>query len=64
MWASVVIVTMSDTPLAEKFCTMFRPCVRILPVVVRTIDERDMVRLTKAGAAEVGAAPVVLGDSF
>ncbi|MDP3637956.1 MAG: cation:proton antiporter [Azonexus sp.] len=53
MRASVVIVTMSDTPLAEKVLHHVQELRPDLPVVVRTIDERDMVRLTKAGAAEV-----------
>ncbi|HSG22133.1 MAG TPA: monovalent cation:proton antiporter-2 (CPA2) family protein [Azonexus sp.] len=53
MRASVVIVTMSDTPLAEKVLHHVQELRPDLPVVVRTIDERDMVRLSKAGAAEV-----------
>jgi CPA2 family monovalent cation:H+ antiporter-2 len=53
MRASVVIITTSDTQLAEKVlhhCHELRPD---LPVVVRTLDERDFDRLSKAGAAEV-----------
>mgnify|MGYP003945826393 CR=1 FL=1 len=53
MRASVVIVTMSDTPLAEKVLHHVQELRPDLPVVVRTIDERDMGRLAKAGAAEV-----------
>ena len=53
MRASVVIFTISDTPLAEKVLHHVQELRPDLPVVVRTSDERDMVRLTKAGAAEV-----------
>ena len=53
MRASVVIVTVSDTPLAEKVLHHVQSARPDLPVVVRTIDERDMERLSKAGAAEV-----------
>jgi len=53
MRASVVIVTMSDTPLAEKVLHHVQELRPDLPVVVRTADERDMGRLTRAGAAEV-----------
>ena len=53
MRASVLIITIADTQMAEKIlhhCHQMRPD---LPVVVRTSDERDMDRLTRAGAAEV-----------
>ena len=50
---SVVIVTMSDTPLAEKVLHHVQELRPDLPVVVRTADERDMGRLARAGAAEV-----------
>ncbi len=53
MRASVVIVTVSDTPLAEKVLHHVQESRPDLPVVVRTFDERDMDRLTKAGATEV-----------
>jgi len=53
MRASVVIFTMSDTPLAEKVLHHVQAMRPDLPVIVRTSDERDMGRLTKAGAAEV-----------
>ena len=53
MRASVVIVTMSDTPLAEKVLHHVQELRPDLPVVVRTADERDMGRLARAGAAEV-----------
>ena len=53
MRASVVIVTFSDTLLAEKVLHHIQSVRQDLPVVVRTADERDMERLTRAGAAEV-----------
>jgi CPA2 family monovalent cation:H+ antiporter-2 len=53
MRASVVIVTMSDTSLAERVLHHVQELRPDLPVVVRTSDERDMARLSKAGAAEV-----------
>jgi len=53
MRASVVIVTVSDTPLAEKVLHHVHELRPDVPVVVRTADERDMERLTRAGAAEV-----------
>lgn len=53
MRASVVIVTMSDTPLAEKVLHHVQALRPEIPVIVRTSDERDMARLAKAGAAEV-----------
>jgi len=53
MRASVVIVTMADTPLAERVLHHVQELRPDLPVVVRTSDERDMSRLAKAGAAEV-----------
>ncbi len=53
MRASVVIVTVSDTPLSEKILHHVQELRPDVPVVVRTADERDMERLTRAGAAEV-----------
>lgn len=53
MRASVVIVTMSDTQLAEKVLHHVQALRPEIPVIVRTSDERDMARLAKAGAAEV-----------
>ncbi|WP_415033253.1 cation:proton antiporter [Azonexus sp.] len=51
--ASVVIVTVSDTALSEKVLHHVQLLRPELPVVVRTADEKDMARLTRAGAAEV-----------
>jgi CPA2 family monovalent cation:H+ antiporter-2 len=53
MRASIVIITVSDTPLAERILHHIHVLRPELPVVVRTSDERDMERLTRAGAAEV-----------
>ncbi|MBS1131818.1 MAG: Kef-type potassium/proton antiporter, family [Proteobacteria bacterium] len=53
MRASVVIVTVSDTPLSEKILHHVQELRPDVPVIVRTADERDMERLTRAGAAEV-----------
>ena len=53
MRASVVIVTVSDTQLAEKVLHHVQALRPDVPVVVRTRDERDMDRLARAGAAEV-----------
>jgi CPA2 family monovalent cation:H+ antiporter-2 len=53
MRASVVIVTFSDTQLAERVLHHVQELRPDLPVIVRTADERDMERLSKAGAAEV-----------
>ena len=53
MRASVVIITVSDTPLAEKILHHVQALRPDVPVVVRTADERDMERLSHGGAAEV-----------
>ena len=53
MRASVVIVTMKDTPAAEKILHHVLETAPGLPVVIRTHDDRDMERLIRAGAAEV-----------
>ena len=53
MRASVVVVTMADTPLAEKVLHHVQALRPDLPVVIRTADERDLAKLSRAGAAEV-----------
>ena len=53
MRASVVIVTFSDTPLSEKILFHIQAMRPEIPVIVRTADERDIERLSRAGAAEV-----------
>lgn len=51
--ASVVIIAVEDTHGAEKILHHVRDYRPGLPVVVRTMDERDFERLSKAGATEV-----------
>ncbi len=58
MRASVVIVAVADTPAAEKILHHVHDLRPELPVVVRTLDEGDMERLSKAGAAEVVQEPL------
>ena len=53
MRASVVIITFSDTPLSEKILHHIQAMRPDIPVIVRTADERDIERLSRAGAAEV-----------
>ena len=51
--ASVLIVTFLDTHAAERILQHARELAPGLPVVVRTVDEKDFERLQRAGAAEV-----------
>jgi len=53
MRASVAIVTINDTPLAEKILHHIQALRPEIPVIVRTADERDIERLSRAGATEV-----------
>jgi CPA2 family monovalent cation:H+ antiporter-2 len=53
MRASVVIVAVADTSAAERILHHVHELRPELPVVVRTTDEKDMDRLSRAGAAEV-----------
>jgi CPA2 family monovalent cation:H+ antiporter-2 len=53
MRASVLIVAVNDSHLAEKILHHAQALRPGLPVIVRTADERDMERLTRAGATEV-----------
>ena len=53
MRASVAIVTVSDTQLAEKILFHIQALRPDIPVIVRTADERDIERLSHAGATEV-----------
>ena len=53
MRASVVIITFSDTPLSEKILFHIQAMRPDVPVIVRTADERDIERLSRAGATEV-----------
>lgn len=51
--ASVVIVAVAETAAAEKIIFHAHELRPELPVIVRTLDETDMDRLSRAGAAEV-----------
>ena len=51
--ASVLIVSFLDTQAAERVLGHVRELVPGLPVVVRTVDEKDYQRLHQAGAAEI-----------
>jgi len=51
--ASVVIVAVADAQASEKILHHVHEMRPDVPVVIRTLDERDMGRLIKAGAAEV-----------
>jgi monovalent cation:H+ antiporter-2, CPA2 family len=51
--ASVLIVSFADTRAAEKVLHHVRELKPALPVVVRTLDEKDYDALHRAGAAEV-----------
>lgn len=51
--ASVVIVAVADTQASEKILHHVHEMRPDVPVVIRTLDERDMGRLAKLGAAEV-----------
>ena len=51
--ASVLIVTFIDTHAAERVLQHARTLAPGLPVVVRTVDEKDFDLLQRAGAAEV-----------
>ena len=51
--ASVLVVTFLDAHAAERILQHARELSPGLPVVVRTVDEKDFERLQRAGAAEV-----------
>jgi len=51
--ASVLIVSFADTRAAEKVLHHVRELKPELPVVVRTLDEKDFESLHRSGAAEV-----------
>ena len=51
--ASAVVISYHDTPSAMKILHLVRTHAPKLPVIVRTIDDRDMERLRAAGATEV-----------
>ena len=51
--ASVLMISFADTRAAERVLEHVRQLKPDLPVVVRTLDEKDLDRLQRAGAAEV-----------
>jgi CPA2 family monovalent cation:H+ antiporter-2 len=51
--AAVVVVTYADTASALRVIDMVRGLHPDVPVVVRTVDERDYDTLSRAGAAEI-----------
>jgi CPA2 family monovalent cation:H+ antiporter-2 len=51
--ARAVVVTYPDTHSAERVLRVVRATLPEMPVVVRTTDDRDVVRLKAAGATEV-----------
>lgn len=51
--ASAVVVTFQDTPNALRLLSAIREHAPQLPVLVRTLDDRDLERLQQAGATEV-----------
>jgi len=51
--ASVLIISFLDVRAAEQVLHQVRDLAPALPVVVRTVDEKDFERLQRAGAAEV-----------
>jgi CPA2 family monovalent cation:H+ antiporter-2 len=60
--ARAVVVTFADVPLALKIINHVRQERPGVPVIVRTLDDRELERLLKAGAAEV--VPEVLEGSL
>jgi CPA2 family monovalent cation:H+ antiporter-2 len=51
--ASAVVVTYPDTTTALKILANTKAHAPHVPVVVRTVDDRDLDKLTRAGATEV-----------
>lgn len=51
--ASAVVVTYPDTTTALKVLAHTKAHAPHVPVIVRTVDDRDIERLTRAGATEV-----------
>ncbi|MEP6943434.1 MAG: cation:proton antiporter [Betaproteobacteria bacterium] len=60
--ARAVAVTLADVPLALKIIHLVRQERPEVPVIVRTLDDSELERLLKAGAAEV--VPEVLEGSL
>jgi CPA2 family monovalent cation:H+ antiporter-2 len=59
--ATAVVVTFADTPKALAILAHVRELRPELPVIVRTFDDGDVVRLKEAGAAEI-VAEVIEGS--
>jgi len=59
--ATAVVVSFADTPKALAILAHVRELRPELPVIVRTFDDSDVVRLKEAGAAEI-VAEVVEGS--
>jgi CPA2 family monovalent cation:H+ antiporter-2 len=51
--ASAVVVTYLDTPGAMRVLSLVHSHAPQVPVIVRTKDDRDLEKLTQAGASEV-----------
>jgi K+:H+ antiporter len=60
--ARALVVTFADTPTALKILHLVHEARPELPVIVRTLDDTELDRLLKAGAAEV--VPEVLEGSL
>jgi len=59
--AAAVVVSFADTPKALAILAHVRSLKPELPVIIRTFDDSDVVRLKEAGAAEI-VAEVVEGS--
>ena len=51
--ASALVVSFNDVPIALKILELTRALRPDMPVIVRTMDDADLERLTQAGATEV-----------
>ena len=60
--ARALVVTFADTPIALKILHLVHEARPEVPVIVRTLDDTELDRLLKAGAAEV--VPEVLEGSL
>jgi CPA2 family monovalent cation:H+ antiporter-2 len=60
--AKALIISYNDTPAAMKILHVVQDNYPQLPVIVRTVDEKDMEVLREAGAAEV--VPEILEGSL
>jgi len=60
--AKAVVITFADVPIALRILHLVQELRPELPVVVRTVDDRELPRLMEAGATEV--VPEVLEGSL